>query len=115
MPQSVDSYSAPVLTYTVGTPALSLAFTVASGDDSGYQIWATPPVSAGKSFVKSEYRLIDVGTSAGSSPIDIKSAYQAVFGDIGSVGDKIFCKIIPVGATTGITGIAVSTSTISAA
>jgi hypothetical protein len=115
MPQSVDSYSDPVLTYTVGAAALSLAFTAVAGDDSGYQIWATPPLSAGKNFVKSEFRLIDTGTAAGASPIDILAAYQAVFGNVGSVGDKIFVKIVPVGGTTGITGIAVSTSTISAA
>ena len=115
IPESVATIDTPVLTYTVGTPALSLAFNIASGDDAGYEVLATPPLSAGKNFVKSEYRKIDAGTSDPSSPLDIKTAYLAVFGSLGAVGQKIFVKIIPAGSTSGIKGVGVSTSTISAA
>ena len=115
MPQSVDSYTDLVLTYAVGVPALTLAFTAVAGNDSGYEVWATPPLSAGKNFVKSEYRLISTDTVIGVTGLDIAADYTAKFGNLGSVGDKIFVKLVPVGGATGITGIAVSTSTISAA
>lgn len=111
----LDQFTALALTYAVGTPALSLAFTVAAGTDSGYKVFATAPMSAGKNFVKSEYRQITQGTTAPTSPLNLLSAYQAVFGNVGNIGDKIFVKIVPVGAVSGVQGLATATSAISAA
>lgn len=111
----LDQFTSPVLTYAVGTPALSLAFTATGGTDHGYKLFATAPQSAGKSFVKSEYRQIKVGTSLPTSPLNILTDYQAVFGGLGNVGDKIFVKIVPCGSGSGIEGIPVSCSKISAA
>ncbi len=111
----LDQYSALALTYAVGTPALSLAFTAVAGTDSGYKIFATAPQSAGKSFVKSEYRLIKHSNAIGVTPINLLSDYTAVFGGVGNIGDKIFVKIVPCGADSGIEGIPVATSKISAA
>jgi len=112
---SLDGFTAAVLTYTVGTPALSLAFTVAAGVDHGYKILATPPVSAGKDFVKSEYRVIKVGATTPTSPLVLLTEYQAVFGSIGNIGSKIFIKIVPCGSVSGVEGIADACSKISAA
>lgn len=112
---SLDQYSAASLTYTVGTPALSLAFTAVAGGDSGYKVFATPPVSPGKNFVKSEFRLITQGAVIGVSPLNILAAYTAKFGGVGAVGDKIFVKIVPVGAASGLEGIPLIASKISAA
>ncbi len=112
---TLDQYSDLVLTYAVGVPALSLAFTAVAGADSGYKIFATAPQSAGKSFVKSEYRLITTDDAIGVSPKNILANYTAVFGNVGNIGDKIFVKIVPVGAVGGIEGIPVSTSKISVA
>lgn len=110
----LDGYTGLALTYTVGTPALSLTFTGASGTDHGYKLFATAPVSAGKNFVKSEYRLIKHGTAIATSPLNILADYTAVFGGVGNIGDKIFVKIVPCGAVSGVEGIPVSCFNISA-
>jgi len=113
-PTSVAQFSNLVLTYTSGTPALSLAFDVTAGADAGYKLYATPPLSAGIDFVKSEYRLIKFSGNNPTSPLNILADYTAVFGAVGSVGTKIFVKLVPAGSTTGIVGTALSTNTISA-
>jgi hypothetical protein len=113
--QDLDVFSALALTYAVGTPALSLAFSVAAGSDHGYKVFATAPQSAGKSFVKSEYRLIDSGTGTPTSPLNLLTKYNAVFGGVGNVGDKIFVKIVPCGSVCGVEGIPLAVSKISAA
>lgn len=111
----LDQISVPVLTYTVGTPALSIASTVVSGTDHGYKLYATAPQSAGKGFVKSEYRLIDSASTAFSATANILTKYTAVFGNVGTIGQKIFVKIVPTGAVSGSVSIPIATSTISAA
>jgi hypothetical protein len=111
----LDGFTSLALTYAVVTPALSLAFTGASGSDHGYKLLATPPVSAGKEFVKSEYRQISTGTALPTSPLNILSVYTAVFGSVGNIGDKIFVKIVPVGAASGVEGIPNACSKISIA
>jgi hypothetical protein len=110
----LDQFSAVVLTYTSGTPALSLAFTVAAGTDGGYKLYATPPLSQGISFVKSEYRLIDADSTAPASPYNILTKYTAKFGSVGAVGTKIFIKIVPTGGVSGLEGTPIEVSTISA-
>jgi hypothetical protein len=112
---ALDGISGVVLTYTVGTPALSLASTVVSGTDHGFKIFATAPQSAGKSFVKSEYKLILVGTSALPATENILSAYTAVFGTVGVVGQKIFVQVVACGAVSGSEGIPIAAHAISVA
>ena len=111
----LDAASAPVLTYTVGVPALSLAVTAATGVDHGFKIFATAPQSPGKGFVKSEYRQITALSTTIVAANNILAAYTAVFGSLGSIGQKIFVKIVPVGSVSGLQGLAVATSAISAA
>jgi hypothetical protein len=111
---ALDSISGCVLTYTVGTPALSLASTVVSGTDHGYKIYATAPQSAGRSFVKSEFRLIKVGTAALAATANILTEYNAVFGSVGVIGQKIFVKAIACGSVSGVESIAIACHTISA-
>ncbi len=111
---SVDQFADAVLTYVSGTDALSLAFTVTAGLDNGYKVLATPPLSAGISFVKSEFRQITQGDITPTSPLNILTPYLAKFGSLGAVGTKIFVKIIPVGVASGIMGTAIQTSAVSA-
>lgn len=112
---ALDKVNTAALTFTSGTPALSVALGVTSGSDHGYKVYATPPVSAGKNFVKSEYRLIKVGTSAPAASLNILTDYTAVFGSVGAVGSKIFVKIVPCGSASGSEGIAIVASAIAAA
>jgi hypothetical protein len=74
-------------------------------------IFATPGLSAGVNFVKSEYRLISVQPAATASPIDIIAEYLGKFG-AQSAGQKIFVKIVFVNNTTGQTSSPQSLSTI---
>lgn len=76
------------------------------------KVFATPAMSPGKSFVKSEFRLIDVLTSADASPAALTTSYLSKFGAIGEVGQKIFVKFVPVSVASGQEGIGVIASTI---
>lgn len=112
--EGTDQFSDLVLTYTSGTPSLSLAFTLVAGDDPGVKVFATAPQSAGVSFVKSEYRLINAAAEDLTSPYNALTAYNAVFGSVGAAGTKIFFKLVPCNATSGIEGTAVTVSKVSA-
>ena len=112
---ALDQVSGCALTYTSGTPALSVASTVVSGTDHGYKVFATPPLQQGIQFAKNQLRLIGSGTSAVSGTFDILSLYTARFGAVGAVGSKIFVKIVPVGHGSGVEGTGVICSAIAAA
>ena len=73
-------------------------------------VYATAPQSAGKNFVKSEYRKIDVMVTADASPFDIITEYEAKFGSVGSVGGKIFLQLRPIDIATGNAGATISSS-----
>ena len=114
IPTSLGQFSSLVLTYASGTPSLSLAFNVSAGDDAGYKLYATPPVSAGVDFVKSEYRLIKVSGTNPTSPLNILTDYTTKFGAVGGIGTKIFVKLIPTGSVSGIEATASTVSAIAA-
>lgn len=64
---------------------------------------ATRPLSAGKNSNSQDYKKIGVYVTADVSPLDITSAYEAVFGTgWKTAGQKIFYRIRQVGSTTGI-------------
>jgi len=83
----------------VGAATYDIAFT---GDTVGmsYQIWATPSLSAGVSFVKSQYRQIGSVAGGGGSPYSFAADYVAKFG-APAVGQKVFAKMVAVNETTG--------------
>lgn len=112
VPQSVDTYSNLVLTGASGTPALSLAFTATTGDDSGYKLFATAPTSQGKKNVNSQFRLIGAADTIAVSPFNILALYTAKFGSVGEIGQKIDIKLVACGGTSGIEGVPVTASVI---
>jgi hypothetical protein len=62
---------------------------------------ATPSLSPGISFVKSEYRIVQVLAAAAASPHNILAAYVAKFGAL--VGDqKVFVSIEFVNTANGL-------------
>lgn len=111
---AVDSFTSIVLTAEDDTDEelLSLAITPAVEADHLVKVYATPPMSAGKSFVKSEYRLIEILANSATSPANLLASYQAVFGSTGAAGQKIFVKVVQMEEKSGITGIALETSAI---
>lgn len=115
LPNSVLNMGVLTLTGAKGTPALSLATTVAIGATESVKLFATAGVSNGKKFVKSEYRLIDILTTSDTTPISILAAYVAKFGAVPAAGMQVFVKAVNVSNTTGIEGQSVSASCVIAA
>lgn len=76
------------LTAADATPALSLAFTGTLGANASLAIYATAPLSPGISRPsRSKYRYLS--TYASTTPANLLSAYQALYGDP-IEGQKIF-------------------------
>lgn len=113
-PVAVDSFTSMSITAEDATVAESLEITYAAAiaADHKVKVFATAPLSAGVSFVKSEYRQIDVIVTADASPFDITAEYVAKFGSTGEVGQKIFVKMVQVETASGIEGSAISASTL---
>ena len=99
--KGVSTVTAGVLSYTSGTPALSLARSGAVPAATRMKVFATPPLSAGINFVKSQLRLITTVAAAVASPDNLLATYTAKFGAVGPVGSKIFVGIVFVDSTSG--------------
>lgn len=111
-PGDVESFTSISLSAESGTQSLSLTFAPAISTGFSVKVFATPAVSAGKNFVKSEYRLIATLTDADTSPADILADYQARFGDITADDSKIFVRVVQVNEATGQEGVPLSTSAV---
>lgn len=74
-------------------------------------IEATRPVSAGKSFMpRSEYKVVFIGAVAGTSPQDITTVYQAIYG-VAPAGSKVFFRAYTVDAN-GFKSLTIEATTI---
>lgn len=83
-----------VVTAAVALPSMSLAFSASPlGTGTKLLSFATRPVSAGKNFMPNgEYKLIDVSAAAATTPLSLLTDWEAVFGTLSQVGEKIFFK-----------------------
>ncbi len=112
VPSEVDTVDIGALSVDIGTgDAMTIETSGAVPTGMKMMVWATPGVSPGKNFVKSEYRLVQVFDAAAASPHDIQSDYEAIFGEPAE-GQKVFCKIQFVNSTTGQKSSGQSTSAI---
>ena len=71
---------------------------------TAWEIWATPSLSAGKSFVKSQFRLITTfpaATASGAGVAIFTTPYTTKFG-VPVVGAKLFFYAVAVGTLTGL-------------
>lgn len=111
---AVDAFTSFSLAAEDATAAESLTLTFAPAIESDHKVkvFATAPISAGVSFVSSEYRLIEIIDDGDNSPYDAISAYQTKFGSTGDVGQKIFVKLVQVNASTGQEGTPISASAV---
>ena len=115
-PSDVPALTSIALTAAKGSPAMSLAFTPTPVPaNTAYLVYATPGVSPGVSFVKNQYRLIDVIDSSSTSPEDLLTAYTAKYGLVPNAGQRVYVKLVPVNKATGQQGIGLETSAIVAA
>jgi hypothetical protein len=93
---------------TYGPDKLTLTWAPAIPVGEKWKVFATPPHSLGKDFVKSEYRQIALLSSADASPLDIASNYVTKFGAIPQSGEACHVKIVPVLKSTYKAGAALA-------
>jgi len=101
----------PLLTMSfaaINGGAATLTYTAPIEADQSLIVFATPALSPGKSFVKSEYRQIAVMVAADVTPYVITTEYEAKFGAIGASGQKIFIKAYNIHWDSGQAGIPLS-------
>jgi len=104
LPSAVQAVVLASIAAAAGAGTITATYAPAIDAFTKVKVFATAPGSAGKSFVKSEYRLIDVIVTADGSPFDISTEYDAKFGSVGVAGQKIFMKFVPVNLATGQEG-----------
>jgi len=115
LPAAVGEVTAVSIAIAAGAATMSLVLGGAVPAGTNVKVFACAPVSAGKSFVKSEYRLISILAPLAATPVSLKADYEAKFGSVGVAGQKVFCKVVAVNATTGQEGTASQVSGIVAA
>lgn len=115
LPEAVADCYVASITAAVGTPALSVTLNETIPANTSLMLFATSPQSAGRNFVKSQFRLIAVLPAAETSPYDALTKYTAKFGDTGQVGQKIFVKTVAVNTNTGQQGASAIASVITTA
>lgn len=101
-PKGVSVVTLTSMTYTSGTPALTAIYSANVPTGSHVIVFATPPLSAGVNFVKSQLRVISTLLVNAVSPYNALSAYTAKFGAVGAVGTKIFIGFRFVDQVSGI-------------
>jgi len=104
LPEAVDGFTS--FSFVADTTAGTLIATFAPAITANTKVilWATPALSAGKKFVKSEYRQITVWDNTDTSPAPFSTVYIAKYGALPPVGTKIFVKLLPINITTGQSG-----------
>lgn len=115
LPGSPAAITSASLVSDVSDAKIEITFAPAVGLDNHYIVKATPALSAGKSFVKSEYRQIDVLDNADASPVNLMAAWSAVFGAAPAAGTKIFVQLIPILDATGQAGLPYEVSAVTTA
>ena len=112
LPVSVDSFASMHFTALVAGSLVTLYFSPAVGDDHKVLVFATPNLSPGISFAKSEFRQISVLPASQDSPVDLKTPYGNKFGLGLTLGKKIFIYLVQVVMATGQAGIPIQASAI---
>lgn len=83
----------------------SVVFDGIPGEGNVIVVYATPPISAGRSFTKNELRLIAFGTvdeRSATTEIDILNKYSEIFGTVLEDGEHIDARVAIVDIKTGI-------------
>jgi hypothetical protein len=73
---------------------------------------ATPALSPGKNYVKTEFRRIGKYSSVATHVLDISTEYDAKFGAVGAAGLVVFVRMKMIDKTTGQAGIPVVLSVV---
>lgn len=100
LPSSVPSAQLGAITIDTTTPTYNATY---ANPGAGFtiQVWATPPVSPGVSYVKNLFKVIMTEAGLTVPPLDFEAAYNAVYG-VPAVGTKVFLKMVVVQNATGL-------------
>jgi len=111
-PGTVEAVTSIIVTASSITPSLSVAYLPTPVPaNTKLVVSATPLESAGKNFVKSEFRDIAIINAATASPYNALAAYTARFGAL-IAGQQVFFKLTPINDVTGQAGQALQGSAI---
>ncbi|MBK5246409.1 MAG: hypothetical protein JJE49_03955 [Peptostreptococcaceae bacterium] len=104
LPEAVGAVVLASFTISPGAAAIPLTFAPTVPAGTSVKVFATAPMSPGKSFVKSEYRQIAVLAPAVLTGADQTVPYIARFGNGAAAGQKVFFKFLPINMSTGQAG-----------
>lgn len=113
--EAVEAFTSFSAAAANGAQTATLTFAPAVSADHKVLIFATPALSPGVNFVKSEFRQIMVADNADVSPLSVETEYIAKFGAIGAAGQKIFFQMVQININTGQAGIPIQASAVIAA
>ena len=90
-----------------GAPTMTITYAPAVPSTVTFMIYATAPLSAGKKFVKNQFRYIGAMITANASPYEMHAMYEAKFGTGWKTlqGEWIWMKLVPCITLTGQPGI----------
>ncbi|MEE8209005.1 MAG: hypothetical protein V3T88_08670 [Nitrosomonadaceae bacterium] len=111
-PTSVPGFETLSLTADTTGGSWDAAFTPVIPATIKVLVYATAPLSAGISFVKSEFRLIDTVLTGELTPLDLSPEYIAKFGALPPIGSKSFIRFRSVLIATGQPGAIIQSSAI---
>lgn len=107
LPQNLPPIETGVLTVT-NAGVVKVTFTDDPvTTDSEIEAYATPALSPGKNFVKSELRRIGKAPAIAAHDIDLATLYTTKFGAVGAVGQKVFVALKQISKTSGQSGVLV--------
>jgi len=112
VPASVPTFTTFSATPDKTVGDCELAFTAAIAATEKVIVSATPGLSAGISFVKSEYRKVAILDTADVTPYDLFAEYETKFGTFPAIGTKIFFKAQQITIASGLPGAISKTSAI---
>lgn len=106
-PVSIDQLTTLGLVAETTTNTIKVSFSGENYTDQNYTLEVSPVLSAGKEFVQNQFKLLDRTTSGDTSPKNITSNYEAMFGQgwRTSAGSAIWVRLTPVNKTTGQAGL----------
>ncbi|TSA54837.1 MAG: hypothetical protein D4R45_03415 [Planctomycetaceae bacterium] len=115
LPEAIDAFTTLSVAASFSGQTLTVTFADIINATHRVFLLATPGLSPGITFVKSEFRQITYLNSANTSPFSAETAYIVKFGAVPAANMKIFVRLIQVNLTTGQAGIPIQASCIVAA
>jgi len=111
--QNVESLTVVSASADVSNELIMVAFTPDPlGATSVLQVFATPAISPGISFVKNKLRLITSLTAAATSPVDVAVPWLETFGTFPAAGQKLVLQMRGLNTDNGVVSTPLSASLI---